>query len=82
MEIVQPEGTGGGSGTTLEYEVPAGTVDDSNTIFTVMNTPLYINVNGSAYTVGNGTFQSYSLGVITLSSPVGLGGFILSFYNS
>lgn len=82
MEIVQPGGGGGGTGHILTVEIPAGTVNDSNTTFSVMNTPLFIDVNGGIYTVGQGIFSSYVAGVITLSSPVGTGGFILSFYNS
>ena len=83
MEIDSGRGTGGGGGgKTLTKEVPAGTVNDSNTTFTVMNTPLFIDVNGAIYAEGTGTFVSYIAGVITLSSPVGMGGFILSYYNA
>jgi hypothetical protein len=81
VELVQPSG-GGGSGSTLTVEDPAGTVDDSNTTFTVMNTPLFLDVNGAVYVEGTGTFVSYVVGVITLSSAVGTGGFIRSFYNA
>lgn len=82
MELVQPGTSGGGSGKILTVETPVGTVDDSNTTFTVMNTPLFIDINGSSYVAGTGLFSSYSLGVITLSSAVGTGGFIRSFYNA
>lgn len=82
MELVQPTGAPANPGKTLTVEVPAGTVDDSNTTFTVMNTPLFIDVNGSSYVEGTGTFVSYIAGVITLSSAVGVGGFIRSFYNA
>ena len=82
MEIVQPGGGGSGTGKTLTAETPAGTVDNSNTSFTVLHTPLFIDVNGSIYTVGTGTFSGFSGGVITLSSAVGTGGFITSFYNA
>lgn len=60
------------------FETPVGTVDDSNTTFTVSNTPLYIIVNGAQYIEGTGLFSSYSGGTITLSAPVGTGGFIRS----
>ncbi len=71
-----------GGGTTLTVENPTGTVDDSNVTFTVTHQPLYIVVNGAQYTVGTGTYTSYLAGTITLSSPVGVGGFITSFYNA
>lgn len=71
-----------GTGSTLTLESPTGTVDDSNVIFTVIHQPLYININGAQYTVGTGLYISYLAGTITLSSPVGTGGFIKSFYNA
>lgn len=70
------------SGSTLTSETPTGTVDDSNVTFIVLHEPLYIVVNGSQYTVGTGIYVSYIAGVITLSSAVGTGGFIRSFYNA
>lgn len=82
MEVVQPGGSGGGSGKTLTIETPTGTVDDSNVVFTVANTPLFIDVNGGVYVAGQGIFASYALGVITLTAPIGTGGFISSFYNA
>lgn len=66
----------GGAGVT--FETPVGTVNDTNTIFTVSNTPSYINVNGLIYTEGNGIYVSYVAGTITLNTPVGTGGFIIS----
>lgn len=78
---MQP-GSGGGSGATLTAETPVGTINDSNKIFTVSHTPVFINVNGSGYTAGTGIFSSYNSGTITLSSAVGSGGFIISFYNA
>lgn len=76
---------GGGSSSSvapsaLNTEVPVGAVNDANTSFTVSNTPVFINVNGAIYTAGTGIFTSYGGGTITLSSPVGLGGFIRSYY--
>lgn len=75
------DATGGGGGTTLKVETPSGTVDDSNTTFTVANTPVFIVINGGTYVAGTGLFSTYSAPTITLSSPVGTGGFIRSFYN-
>lgn len=84
-----PLGGGGGGGSsvvvggfTLTAETPTGTVNDSNTSFTVSHEPLYIVVNGAQYTVGDGIYTSYAAGTITLSSAVGVGGFIKSFYNA
>lgn len=71
--------TGGGG---ISFETPAGNVDNSNTVFTVANTPLYIIVNGAQYRVGNGIFTSFMAGTITLSVPVGTGGFIESAFAS
>ncbi len=68
----------GGAG--VAYETPVGAVDDSNTTFTVSHQPAYIIVNGAQYLVGTGTYVSYIAGTITLSSPVGVGGFIRSAY--
>jgi len=42
-------GHGGGTGTggsTLSMEIPVGTVDGLNTVFTVSHTPIYIEVSG------------------------------------
>lgn len=69
----------GGGGAT--YEAPTGTVDDTNTSFTVLNEPLYIVINGNSYRVGHGLYASYSSGTITLTSPIGTGGFIESWYT-
>lgn len=82
MEVVQPGGGTGGSGKTLTPQTPIGTVDDSNLIFTVTHDPVYIVINGATYTAGTGIWASYAAGTITLSSPVGTGGFITSFYNA
>ncbi len=72
----------GGSGAGIAFEEPTGDVDDSNTTFTVLNDPEYIVINGAQYFEGTGTYQSYNSGTktITLSSPVGTGGFIRSGY--
>lgn len=69
---------GGGSGLTLES--PVGSVDDSNVTFTVSNEPDHIIVNGAKYREGQGIYQSYSAGTITLAAAVGTGGFIDSYY--
>lgn len=81
MELIAP-GSSGGGGSTLNFETPIGAVDDSNVTFTVVHDPFFIIVNGASYTAGTGTFFSYSAPTITLSSPVGVGGFILSVYQT
>lgn len=72
----------GGAGSALTYEAPTGTVDDANLAFTVSNAPLFIIVNGLQYHVGNGIYATYVAGTITLTSPVGTGGYIESYYNA
>lgn len=71
---------GGGSGGGIDFETPTGTVDDSNLSFTVVNTPIYIVVNGAQY------FESvhYSLAglTITLFDAIGTGGFIRSAFGT
>lgn len=81
-ELMHGGSTGTSGGSTLSFETPTGTVNDTNVTFTVVNTPLYINVNGAQYTVGNGLYASFAAGTITLTSAVGVGGFIQSAYNS
>lgn len=82
ITLNNPVGTGGfirsAFGTGLSVETPTGTVDDSNTSFTVANTPKYIVVNGAQYFSGAG--YTYLAGTITLDNPVGTGGFIRSIY--
>ncbi len=73
----------GGSASTggsISFETPVGAVDDSNVSFSVTNTPLYIIVNGAQYTAGTGLFASYVAPIVTLTSAVGTGGFIISAY--
>ncbi len=80
-ELMHGSGTSSTS-SSLHTETPTGTVDDSNTTFTVIKEPFYIVINGAEYFVGTGSYTSYVAGTITLSSPVGLGGFIRSVYQA
>jgi len=73
--------SGSGGGASIASEVPTGTIDDSNVSFSVAHEPAYIVVNGSQYVVGEGQYVSYVSGTITLASPVGVGGFIRSWYG-
>ncbi len=81
-ELMHGGASSSASGSTLTSETPTGAIDDSNVTFTVVHQPLYIIVNGAQYTVGTGLYASYLAGTITLTSAVGTGGFITSFYNS
>lgn len=60
-------------------ETPTGTVNDANTAFTVVNTPLFVVVNGQKLFEGAG--YSLSGSTITLDNPIGSGGFIRSVYE-
>lgn len=80
-ELMHGSGSSSG-GSTLHTETPTGTVDDSNVTFTVAHEPFYISVNGAIYSVGTGLYSTYVAGTITLTSAVGTGGFITSYYQS
>lgn len=77
---VSGENGGGGGGGNLDFETPTGTVDDSNLTFDVLNTPLYLVINGAQYFEG----VHYTLVglTITLNNPVGTGGFIRSAFGT
>lgn len=66
-------------GAGIAFETPSGTIDDSNQSFTVANTPLYIVVNGTQYFENVGFTRT--LLALTLSFPVGTGGWIRSAYS-
>lgn len=72
----------GGAGSTLSSEIPSGSVDDSNLIFAPTKTPVYIVISGAQYAAGEGMYASFTGGNIILSSPIGTGGFIRSYFNS
>lgn len=81
MRVTQPGGSGGGGGgTTLTAEVPVGTVNGSNTSFTVSHTPLFIIIDGMFKIVGQGyTFSNPTITTDALNPPVN---FIESYYNA
>ena len=74
---------GGGGGSSLGFETPTGAVNDSNTSFSVVNTPIAIIMNGAWYPLGKGGFTSFSAPTITTAFPVGSGAdnFIISVYE-
>lgn len=67
-----------GSAGTIMFEIPGGTIDNSNVVFTPVNTPSFVIVNGNTYFPG----QGYSIlsGNIVLLAAVGVGGTIQSGY--
>lgn len=77
---LEAAGSGGGGSSGLSFEIPTGTIDDSNADFTVSNEPLYVIANGLQLFSGAG--YSYSGGTITLDNPLGTGGFIRSAYGA
>ena len=82
LTLDNPVGTGGFIRSVFQdginNESPTGTVDDSNTIFTVDNEPRYVVVNGLLYFDGKG--YAYTAGSIDLTYAVGENGFIRSVY--
>ena len=64
----------GSAGAT--YETPTGTVNSSNTTFTVTATPLFVIVDGVTYFENNG----YTLSGLTVTTSVPPTGFIRSAY--
>lgn len=73
-------GESGGSGSGINFETPAGDINDTNLDFVVLNEPVYIVVNGAQYFAGEK--YTYTSGIISLEFPVGEGGFIRSAYSS
>lgn len=68
------------SGTTISSETPTGTVDGSNTIFTVLHTPLFVMIDGVIRVNGYGyTLAGLTINVDPLAPPVQV---IRSFYNA
>lgn len=64
------------TGSGITFETPTGTVDGSNNIFTVLNTPKYIIVDGVTYFENNG----YTIVGLTITTSVPPTGFIRSAY--
>ena len=57
----------GGGGERWKITTPTGTIDGSNTTFTVERSPIYVVADGIAYFEGAG--YTYSGGTITMTSP-------------
>lgn len=77
-----------GAGSTVTMEVPSGTVDASNNVFTVTNTPIFVVVDNKILPLVsdindiNGNGFTYSAGTLTVNSLVPPVSFIRSFYNA
>ncbi len=73
MEINQPGGSGTGGGSISSQEITfVGTVNGSNTVFTVASQPTYVVSDGiwfHAKDKNNTTQWTYSVGTVTLSIP-------------
>lgn len=67
----------GAGSSSLDILTITGTVDDSNVTFTATEEPGLLVINGAIYKTTGGAYTwSYSVGTITLSTPVGTGGTI------
>lgn len=77
---VDAEAGGGGEGSALTAEIPTGSVNGSNTTFTVSNEPLFVVIDGLHRRAGKG--YTYSGGTITVDplSPPNYD--IISYYNA
>lgn len=61
---------GGGTGSTLNFETPAGTIDGTNVTFTVVHNPVYVVLNGATYFEGDGyTYVSLTKTITMLVTP-------------
>lgn len=69
-----------GSGVTLTAETPSGTIDGSNLVFTVSNTPVQLFSDGM-YRVLN-TDYTYVGGIITMNALLAPVISIISYYNA
>lgn len=71
---------GGGGGGNLASEVPTGTIDGSNTMFSVANAPIQFFWNGQLQNP-NVPDYTYAAGVITMTTAPNPGDNLLSFYQ-
>lgn len=81
MLLVSTKTAGGGTGATLSKEDGVGTVDGSNTAFTVTNEPLFAMVSGVISIDGDGYTLSGS-GPYTLTFDVAPWTTPRVFYNA
>lgn len=63
--------SGGSSGGTLAFEIPTPPADGMTTVFTVLNTPLYIVINQQTYFENDGyDFDSGTMEITLTGAPV------------
>lgn len=74
-------GSGGGGGGTLTSETPVGTINGSNTVFTVSNTPVQVFLNGALQTGGGVDYTLAGLTITFVNAPVS-GSVLSSWYFS
>lgn len=69
-----------GSGAVLTAETPVGAVDGSNLVYTVLNEPVFVEIDGMIRV--NGFGYTYLAGTITVDALTPPSQSIVSFYNS
>jgi len=69
--------SGGGGSSGYSIETPTGSVNGSNTTYTVTQTPVYIVADGAVYFDGAG----YTIAGLTVTMTVAPSSFIRSFYG-
>lgn len=72
--------TSSGAGKTLTSETPTGAIDGSNNIYTVLNEPVLVEIDGSFRVAGYG--YTYAAGTITVDPLLAPVQSIVSFYNA
>lgn len=79
MELTAPSTTGA-TPFTLSTEVPVGAIDSSNTTYTVVHTPIFLEIDGMTRVAGYGyTYVAPTITVDPLTPPTES---IISFYQS
>lgn len=77
---VGAQGPQGIPGVSVVMEIPVGTIDGSNTVFTVLNAPLFVMIDGRLCIAGYGyTYAGGTISVDPAGPPVQA---IASFYNA
>lgn len=72
--------TGGSGGSTLGFEIPTGTIDGNNAVFTVTHVPLYIVLNGATYFENDGyTLSGFTVTMLIVPET---GSTLRSAFNS
>lgn len=80
VTTVAVTGSGGGGG-TLTSEMPVGTIDGVNTVFTVSNATVQLFLNGALQQAGGGDYTLSGLTITYVNAPV-VGSIHTSWYFS